>query len=119
LELLPGSSLPDGVTGGRTTVGLRLPDHAVPRALARLLGPIAVSSANISGEPEARTAGELLNRIGDRVALVLDDGPVRGGVPSSVVSVDPAGTWSVLRTGALSADALRAAVERTPQAASS
>ena len=45
------------VTGGRTTLGVRLPDHAVPRALARRLGPLAVSSANRSGEPDARTAG--------------------------------------------------------------
>jgi L-threonylcarbamoyladenylate synthase len=119
LELLPGIELPDGVTGGRTTVGLRLPDHVVPRALARRLGPIAVSSANLSGEPEARSADELLTRIGDRVALVLDDGPVRGGVPSSVVAVEPMGTWHVLREGALRADALRAAIEQAPQAAGS
>ena len=42
--------------GARTTLGLRLPDHVVPRALARRLGPIAASSANVSGEPDATTA---------------------------------------------------------------
>jgi tRNA threonylcarbamoyl adenosine modification protein (Sua5/YciO/YrdC/YwlC family) len=116
LELLPGIALPNGVTGGRTTVGLRLPDHPVPRALARRLGPIAVSSANISGEPDTRSADELLARIGHRVALVVDDGPVRGGVPSTVVAVEPSGAWRLLREGALSQDAIRTAIEQASAA---
>ena len=41
--------VPEAVTGGRDTLGLRVPDHPVPRALARQLGPIAVTSANRCG----------------------------------------------------------------------
>ena len=107
LPLLPGVVVPDVVTGGRATLGLRLPDHAVPRALARRLGPLAVSSANRTGEPDTLTAAELVAAIGAGLALVLDDGPARGGVPSSVVAVDREGSWRVLREGALSEVALR------------
>ena len=101
LRLLPGVALPDEVTGGRPTLGVRLPDHPVPRALARRLGPIAVSSANRSGEADARTAAELLSSVGPSLALVIDDGPVRGGVPSTVVAVAPDGALTILRAGAL------------------
>jgi L-threonylcarbamoyladenylate synthase len=103
LPLRPGVVLPDGVTGGRGTLGIRLPDHPVPRSLARRLGPLAVSSANRSGEPDARTATELLASVGPMVAIVLDDGPVRGGVPSTVVAVAADGKLTLLRAGALDA----------------
>lgn len=102
--------LPELLTGGRDTLAVRLPDHMVPRALARRLGPIAVTSANRSGEPEARTAAELVESIGASLAVVLDDGPVRGGVVSSVVAVDRDGAVSVLREGALSQGQIEAAL---------
>ena len=100
----------EAVTGGRDTLGLRIPDHPVPRALARELGPIAVTSANRSGEPPAQSAEELIASVGHSLALVLDDGPVRGGVASTVVAVDHDGAWRVLREGALDAAAIAAAV---------
>ena len=92
---------PEALTGGRDTQALRVPDHAVPRALARRLGPLAVSSANRSGEPDATTAGELVTALGPSLALVLDDGPARGGVPSTVVAIDAHGQVRVIREGAL------------------
>ena len=92
---------PEALTGGRDTLALRIPDHAVPRALARELGPLAVSSANRSGEPDARTAEALVVSLGPSLAVVIDDGPVRGGVPSSVVAVDARGRVAVLREGAI------------------
>ncbi len=94
--------VPSAVTGGRATLGLRIPDHPVPRALARELGPIAVTSANRTGEPAARVPEELIASVGGSLALVLDDGPVRGGVASTVVAVTADGAWSVMREGALS-----------------
>lgn len=109
LPLLPGVALPDGVTGGRDTLGIRLPDHAIPRALARRVGPLAVSSANRSGEPDARTTDELLAAVGPSLAVVIDDGPVRGGVPSTVVAVASDGALTVLRAGALDLATLQAA----------
>jgi tRNA threonylcarbamoyl adenosine modification protein (Sua5/YciO/YrdC/YwlC family) len=98
--------------GGRPTLGLRLPDHEVPRSLARRLGPIAASSANVSGQPDATNAQLVAQALGDVLTLIVDDGPVRGGTPSTVVECsaqdDPA---KVLREGAISArqiaDALR------------
>ena len=108
LPLVPGVRLPDGVTGGRPSIGLRLPDHAVPRELARRLGPLAVSSANLSGEPEATSAGELLATVGSSLALILDDGPVRGGVASTVVVVTDGQPLQVVREGAIPSDLIRA-----------
>ena len=110
LPLRPAASLPLAVTGGRDTLGVRLPDHPLPRTLARRLGPLAVSSANRSGEPDARTAAELVASVGAALSVVLDDGPVRGGVPSTVVAVAADGGLTILRAGALDEAALRAAV---------
>jgi L-threonylcarbamoyladenylate synthase len=93
--------LSDLLTGGRPTIGVRLPDHAVPRALARRLGPLAVSSANISGRPDATTAEQVLATLGDVVAFVIDDGQVRGGVPSTVVLCLDDRPPQVLREGAI------------------
>jgi len=97
--------------GGRPTLGLRLPDHDVPRSLARRLGPIAASSANVSGEPDATDAALVERALGDLLALILDDGPVRGGTPSTVVDcslVDE--PPRVLREGAIRAGEIAAAL---------
>ncbi|CAN5811955.1 L-threonylcarbamoyladenylate synthase [soil metagenome] len=103
----PGSALPTLIGGGRPTLGLRLPDHHVPRLLARRLGPLAASSANITGEPDATTAERVVESLGAAVSLVLDDGPVRGGVPSSVVDCSMTGqSPRILREGAISAQAI-------------
>lgn len=93
--------IPPALTGGRDTLALRIPDHPVPRALARELGPIAVTSANRSGEPPTTTAAALVETVGHSLALVLDDGPVRGGVASTVVSIAVDGSWTLLREGDL------------------
>jgi len=82
------------------TVGLRVPDHAAPRALARAVGPLPTTSANRSGEPEARDADEIEDLLGGAVDLILDGGPAHGGPASTVVdtTVDP---MRVLREGAI------------------
>ena len=103
-------SVPEELTGGRSSLAVRIPDHPVPRALARELGPLAVTSANLSGEPEARTASELVATLGASLAVVIDDGPVRGGAPSSVVAVAADGRIEVLREGAISRLELEAAL---------
>ncbi|CAN5755501.1 hypothetical protein BH24CHL6_BH24CHL6_06000 [soil metagenome] len=99
------------LTGSRPTVALRLPDHEVPRRLARQLGPLAASSANITGAAPATTAQHVLATLGDEVPLILDDGPVRSGVASTVVAW-PAGQLepSILREGALSRAQILAAL---------
>jgi len=108
----PDNPLPELLTGGRPTIGVRLPDHPVPRALARVLGPLAVSSANISGQPDSTNAKQVADSLGDEVALVLDDGPVRGGVPSTVVAFTEDGDVQVLRAGAITEADVRAAAQK-------
>lgn len=70
------------------TLGLRVPGHPIILDVLRMVaGPLALTSANRSGQPDARTAQEALESLGDDVDLVLDDGPTRFGQPSSVVHV--------------------------------
>jgi L-threonylcarbamoyladenylate synthase len=96
----PGVVLPDALTGGAPTVGVRVPDHAAPRALAEAVGPLPTTSANVSGEPEARDAAEIVALLGDAIDLVLDGGPAHGGPASTVV--DASGdSLRVLRVGAI------------------
>jgi len=104
--------------GGRPTLGLRLPDHDVPRALARRLGPIAASSANVSGRLDATTAALVEQALGDLLTLIVDDGPVRGGTPSTVVDCsDAAVPPRILREGAISAADITAALSYTAKLA--
>ncbi len=70
------------------TVGFRVPGHAaILDVLHMLAGPLVLSSANRSGEPDATDAQQVLDAVGPNVDLVLDDGPCRFGQPSSVVRV--------------------------------
>jgi L-threonylcarbamoyladenylate synthase len=102
LAQAPGSRLPAVLTGGASTIGVRLPDHDCPRGLARVLGPLPVTSANLSGNRDARDAADVLAQLAGRIDLVLDGGPARGGVPSTVV--DCSGERPrILRVGAIAA----------------
>jgi len=81
------------------TVGLRVPaNQTVLDVLCMLSGPLALTSANLSGKPEAVTADEVVEYLGDKVALVLDDGPARYGRPSSVIRVGE-DNYQILREG--------------------
>ncbi len=77
-------TLPDAVSA-TATVGVRAPDHDFARALLRATGPMAVTSANISGQPSPSTAQEVLEQLGGRIELIIDGGRTPGGVPSTVV----------------------------------
>lgn len=109
LEQRAGVALPEALTGGASTIGVRVPDHPSPRALARALGPLPVSSANVSGEPEAATAAEILALLGDELDLVLDGGPARGGAPSTVVDAST-DRPRILRAGAITRQRLAEAL---------
>jgi L-threonylcarbamoyladenylate synthase len=68
------------------TVAVRVPDSEPARELIRRAGgALAVTSANLSEQPAARTAEEVLQQLGRRIPLVLDGGPAPGGVSSSIV----------------------------------
>lgn len=82
----------------RATVAVRVPALEITRALLELSGPLAVTSANPSGEAEARSVDEARARFGDRVGAYLDGG-VAQGVPSTVLSL--VGEPAVLREGAI------------------
>lgn len=70
------------------SIGLRVPGHTVVLDVLRMLaGPLALSSANRSGEPEAIRAEQIVDVFGDAIDLVIDDGPCRFGQPSSVVRI--------------------------------
>jgi L-threonylcarbamoyladenylate synthase len=103
----PEVALPDVLTGGAATIGLRVPDHDTPRALARALGPLPTTSANRSGFPEARDANEILEQLGNGLDLILDGGASRGGAPSTVVDVS-ADQPRMLRPGTIPAERIAA-----------
>lgn len=101
----PDVPLPAALTGGAPTIGLRAPDHDAPRTLARAVGPLPVTSANVSGLPEARDAAAIVEQLGDALDLVLDGGPAHGGPASTVV--DCTGDRPVvLRLGAVGLERL-------------
>ncbi len=92
------------------TVAVRMPDHAVIQAVLERTGPLAVSSANLTGRPAATDAAAALEMLGDEVSVVVDAGPSPGGQASTIVDVT--GTQGrVLRVGALSLERLNAALE--------
>ena len=74
------------VVSASPTVGVRVPDHPVARALLRAAGPMAVTSANISGQASPKNAEEVSRQLNGRIPLILDGGETPGGVPSTVVN---------------------------------
>jgi L-threonylcarbamoyladenylate synthase len=98
--------IPAVTTGGRPTVAVRVPAHPVALALLEASGlPVAAPSANRSGRPSPTTAAHVVDDLGGAVDLVLDAGPCRVGVESTVV--DARGTAPViLRLGAVTAEDL-------------
>jgi tRNA threonylcarbamoyl adenosine modification protein (Sua5/YciO/YrdC/YwlC family) len=97
---LPEVPLPAALTGGAPTIGLRVPDHEAPRTLARGVGPLPTTSANVSGLPEARDAAEIVDQLGDALDLILDGGPAHGGPASTIVDCSGARPV-ILREGAI------------------
>ena len=98
-------TLPEAVSA-TDTVGVRVPDHAVARALLRAAGPMAVTSANISGQPSPSTAEEVFPQLGGRIDLIIDGGKTPGGVPSTLV--DCTGSeLKVLREGPISLEEIK------------
>jgi protein-tyrosine phosphatase len=87
-------------------VGLRVPAHAaVLDVLQMLAGPIALTSANLSGQPDPLTATDAVRSLGEHVSLVLDDGPCRYGQPSTVVRASN-NHYECLREGVVPCSAL-------------
>ncbi|MGE5776621.1 MAG: L-threonylcarbamoyladenylate synthase [Chloroflexota bacterium] len=100
--------LPESVSA-TSTVGVRVPDHEVARSLLRLTGPMAVTSANISGAQSPETAQEVHEQLGGRIALIIDGGRTPGGVPSTLVDCTVP-ELKILREGPISEKELHAAL---------
>jgi L-threonylcarbamoyladenylate synthase len=102
--------IPGIVTAGLDTVGLRVPDHSVARALIEAAGmPIAAPSANRFGRVSPTRAEHVVAQLGGRVAIVLDGGPCRVGVESTVIRL-AGGRAELLRPGGLAAEAIEAVI---------
>lgn len=77
-------TLPEAVSA-TDTVAVRIPNHPVARALLRMAGPMAVTSANLSGQVSPTNAEELIRQLNGRIPLLLDGGETPGGIPSTLV----------------------------------
>lgn len=88
------------------TVGLRMPNHPFALALLQKVGPLATTSANLSGGSNASSAEDVLAQLEGRIELLLDGGLCPGGVPSTVVDCTQ-NPPVILRHGAISEDEIR------------
>lgn len=104
------AAVPDLVTGGRDTVGIRIPDNPVALALLEAVNaPLAVPSANISGHISPKTGADVYGDMAGRLAMILDAGACAIGKESTIV--DCTGDRPViLRHGAISDEAIHAAL---------
>lgn len=103
------SIVPDEVTAGLDTVAVRMPDNKTALALIREAGvPIAAPSANSSGRPSPTTAAHVREDLDSKIDLVIDGGPCRFGLESTVLSLT--GKPTVLRPGAVTREMLEAVI---------
>jgi L-threonylcarbamoyladenylate synthase len=107
--LLPKRADLPAAVSATSTVGLRVPDHEMARALLRAAGPMAVTSANISGAQSPVTAEQVFEQLGGRIPLIMDGGRTPGGVPSTLVDCT-APELQVLRKGPIGLEELLAAL---------
>jgi len=99
--------LPDNLSP-LPTIGVRMPDHPLALALLARTGPLAVTSANISGGENTSTAQEVFAQLSGRIPLILDGGRTPGGLPSTVVDCTGE-SLAIVRQGPISLAELQAA----------
>jgi L-threonylcarbamoyladenylate synthase len=94
-------SIAHAVSGGTGRVGVRVPADSVARAICAVAGrPVTATSANISGEPASADPADIERTLGDRIDLLIDAGPTRGGAPSTIIDVTGL-TPTLVRAGAI------------------
>ena len=115
-------TVPDAVTGGQDTVGLRVPNHPLALELLREFGGadgggLAAPSANRYGRISPTLAQHVAEELGDRVAMILDGGPCAVGIESTILDLsgDPCVTPRILRPGMISAEAIAAVLGQQPE----
>lgn len=94
----------------RGTVAMRMPNHPLALELLERTGPLAVSSANLTGQPPVTDADQAEQMLGEVVDVILDGGPASGSEPSTIVDVTGV-RGRILRLGALSLEELNAVLE--------
>ena len=104
-----GSGIPDCVTAGGSTVGIRWPIHPFVPAVVRACGlPLAAPSANLSNRLSPTSADHVFRQLGDRIPLIVDGGDCNVGIESTVVDVTGSEPV-ILRPGMIHSEAIRAA----------
>jgi L-threonylcarbamoyladenylate synthase len=115
LILKKHEDVPDLVTGGQDTVGLRVPNHPVALELLRAFnGGIAAPSANRFGRISPTTAAHVREELGDRVPLILDGGPCQVGLESTILDLSR-DVPVILRPGAIGVDDIARVIGRRPR----
>ena len=110
LPLLP--EMPSNLSS-KNTIGLRLPNHIFAQELLLVTGPLAVTSANPSGEESARTAQDVLRTLSGKIDLILDGGKTPGGEASTVLDCisDPP---RILREGPILEETIQKLIKERP-----
>jgi L-threonylcarbamoyladenylate synthase len=105
VPLRGGAPIASLVTAGLPSVGLRVPDHPAMQALLRALGrPLAAPSANASGSISPTRAEHVLMSLGSRIPLIIDGGPTKRGIESTIVAAT-GGALRLLRRGPIEVEA--------------
>ncbi|PWT79375.1 MAG: threonylcarbamoyl-AMP synthase [Blastocatellia bacterium] len=117
LLLAAPAGLADNVTGGTGTVGIRVPAHAVARALCRICtSPLTATSANLSGYTPLADPDEVERALRDRIDVLIDAGPTPGG-PSSTIVDATGSSLRLVRAGAIAWPDILASVQGLPSRA--
>lgn len=93
------------------TVGIRIPDHDWLRELLNSTGPLAATSANLSGEKSPTTPEQVMDQLAGRIELIIDGGRCEGGIPSTVVDTT-SNSIKILRQGGISEEAIFKTLEK-------
>lgn len=88
LVIEKAAGVPDKLTASASTLAVRIPNHPVARAVIKqFAGPLTGTSANISGDPDPMTLGELQSLLGDRIDYIITSGPPPEGTASTIVDI--------------------------------
>jgi L-threonylcarbamoyladenylate synthase len=94
------------ICAGKETIGVRCPDNNISRVLIKRAGvPLATTSANISGQPSAKTAEEVKKQLNGKIPLIINGGPTRIGIESTIVDLTES-PGRILREGAIKKEEL-------------
>ncbi|NLG82033.1 MAG: threonylcarbamoyl-AMP synthase [Bacilli bacterium] len=103
--------IPDYVTSGLPTIGVRIPNHPIALEILQAIGPLATTSANISGSSSLNNAEDVINVLGDKIDIIINGGLTDIGIPSTVVTMED-GEIKILREGIITKEMILKALEK-------